>query len=51
MFSCASGSYHAAVPSPEELRTGFGELLRGMLTDQHLATRRPVVQDDRHDDT
>ncbi|GGW38334.1 TetR/AcrR family transcriptional regulator [Streptomyces xantholiticus] len=31
MFSCAAGSYHAAVPSREELRTGFGELLRGML--------------------
>ena len=31
MFSCAAGSYHAAVPSLEELRTGFAELLRGML--------------------
>ncbi|GGX17513.1 TetR/AcrR family transcriptional regulator [Streptomyces chryseus] len=31
MFSCAAGSYHAAVPSEEELRKGFGELLRGML--------------------
>ncbi|WP_240136261.1 TetR/AcrR family transcriptional regulator [Streptomyces sp. MUM 178J] len=31
MFSCAAGSYHAAVPSRAELRTGFGELLRGML--------------------
>ncbi|MEU0396230.1 TetR family transcriptional regulator [Streptomyces sp. NPDC006208] len=31
MFSCAVGSYHSAVPSREELRTGFGELLRGML--------------------
>jgi AcrR family transcriptional regulator len=31
MFSCAAGSYHAAVPSREELRTGFAELLRGML--------------------
>ncbi|OEJ28018.1 TetR family transcriptional regulator [Streptomyces agglomeratus] len=31
MFSCAAGSYHSAVPSEEELRKGFGELLRGML--------------------
>ncbi|MEU8893154.1 TetR/AcrR family transcriptional regulator [Streptomyces sp. NPDC048442] len=31
MYSCAVGSYHAAVPTEEELRTGFGELLRGML--------------------
>jgi AcrR family transcriptional regulator len=31
MFSCAAGSYHRAVPSEEELRTGFDELLRGML--------------------
>ncbi|MFF2778468.1 TetR/AcrR family transcriptional regulator [Streptomyces sp. NPDC058052] len=32
MFSCAAGSFHSAVPSRAELRTGFGELLRGMLT-------------------
>ncbi|MFI9583223.1 TetR/AcrR family transcriptional regulator [Streptomyces sp. NPDC052236] len=51
MFSCAAGSYHAAVPEPAELRTGFQELLRGMLGEKSLATRRPVVQDDRHDDT
>ncbi|MEU9702521.1 TetR/AcrR family transcriptional regulator [Streptomyces sp. NPDC047981] len=31
MFSCAAGSFHAAVPSRAELRTGFQELLRGML--------------------
>ncbi|MGW0565035.1 TetR/AcrR family transcriptional regulator [Streptomyces sp. NPDC003016] len=31
MFSCAVGSYHSAVPDEEELRRGFGELLRGML--------------------
>ncbi|WP_418955845.1 TetR/AcrR family transcriptional regulator [Streptomyces tritici] len=31
MFSCAVGSFHAAVPGLDELRTGFGELLRGML--------------------
>ncbi|WP_137990663.1 TetR/AcrR family transcriptional regulator [Streptomyces vilmorinianum] len=31
MFSCAVGSFHAAVPSRAELRTGFGELLHGML--------------------
>ncbi|TXS42833.1 TetR/AcrR family transcriptional regulator, partial [Streptomyces sp. t39] len=31
MFSCAIGAYHRAVPGPEELRTGFAELLRGML--------------------
>lgn len=32
MFSCAAGSFHAAVPSRAELRTGFEELLHGMLT-------------------
>ncbi|MFD5425944.1 TetR/AcrR family transcriptional regulator [Streptomyces sp. NPDC127084] len=31
MFSCAVGSYHASVPSRDELRKGFEELLRGML--------------------
>ncbi|MET9802907.1 TetR family transcriptional regulator [Streptomyces sp. NPDC006368] len=31
MFSCAVGSFHSAVPSREELRAGFDELLRGML--------------------
>ncbi|MBT2505782.1 TetR family transcriptional regulator [Streptomyces sp. ISL-98] len=31
MFSCAAGAYHSSVPSREELRTGFAELLRGML--------------------
>ncbi|MFG2599082.1 TetR/AcrR family transcriptional regulator [Streptomyces sp. NPDC048462] len=31
MFSCAAGSYSSSVPSEAELRTGFGELLRGML--------------------
>ncbi|MEV0783931.1 TetR family transcriptional regulator [Streptomyces sp. NPDC050423] len=31
MFSCAAGSYNRSVPSEAELRTGFGELLRGML--------------------
>ncbi|MET9728622.1 TetR/AcrR family transcriptional regulator [Streptomyces zaomyceticus] len=31
MFSCAAGSFHSAVPSLDELRTGFDELLRGML--------------------
>ncbi|MET9594711.1 TetR family transcriptional regulator [Streptomyces sp. NPDC006516] len=31
MFACAVGSYHRAVPSEEELRTGCAELLRGML--------------------
>ncbi|OKK03251.1 TetR family transcriptional regulator [Streptomyces sp. CB03234] len=36
MFSCAVGSYHSAVPSREELRAGFGELLSGMLGG-HLA--------------
>ncbi|MEU1892068.1 TetR/AcrR family transcriptional regulator [Streptomyces pristinaespiralis] len=34
MFACAVGSYHAAVPSAEELRQGFRELLRGMLGPQ-----------------
>lgn len=39
MFSCAAGSYHRSVPTEEELRNGFAELLRGMLTppgEQHL---------------
>ncbi|MET9364213.1 TetR/AcrR family transcriptional regulator [Streptomyces sp. NPDC006632] len=31
MFSCAAGSYHAEVPSEPELRSGFSELLHGML--------------------
>ncbi|MEV4945800.1 TetR/AcrR family transcriptional regulator [Streptomyces sp. NPDC053755] len=31
MFSCAAGSFHSSVPSRAELRTGFAELLRGML--------------------
>ncbi|GAA2812087.1 TetR/AcrR family transcriptional regulator [Streptomyces showdoensis] len=31
MFSCAAGSFHAAVPALAELRTGFDELLRGLL--------------------
>ncbi len=31
MFSCAAGSYSRSVPSEAELRTGFGELLHGML--------------------
>ncbi|MFE5298436.1 TetR/AcrR family transcriptional regulator [Streptomyces sp. NPDC056632] len=31
MFSCAAGSFHASVPSRADLRTGFDELLRGML--------------------
>ncbi|QGV81760.1 TetR/AcrR family transcriptional regulator [Streptomyces ficellus] len=31
MFSCAVGAFHSSVPSREELRTGFRELLGGML--------------------
>ncbi|MFJ9682199.1 TetR/AcrR family transcriptional regulator [Streptomyces sp. NPDC101194] len=31
MFSCAAGSFHRSVPTEEELRTGFTELLSGML--------------------
>ncbi|GAA2439809.1 TetR/AcrR family transcriptional regulator [Streptomyces pulveraceus] len=31
MFSCAAGSFNRSVPSEEELRTGFAELLSGML--------------------
>ncbi|GHF69745.1 hypothetical protein GCM10010218_58820 [Streptomyces mashuensis] len=31
MFSCAAGSFHGAVPDRAQLRTGFAELLRGML--------------------
>ncbi|AXG76735.1 TetR/AcrR family transcriptional regulator [Streptomyces paludis] len=33
LFSCAAGSYHSAVPSLDDLRRGFTELLRGMLGD------------------
>ncbi|MGA5197952.1 TetR/AcrR family transcriptional regulator [Streptomyces exfoliatus] len=36
LFSCAVGSFHASVPSRAELRTGIGELLRGMLTGRPL---------------
>ncbi|MFE0177960.1 TetR/AcrR family transcriptional regulator [Streptomyces sp. NPDC059002] len=31
MFSCVAGSFHATVPTEEELRAGVAELLRGML--------------------
>ncbi|HEX5569140.1 MAG TPA: TetR/AcrR family transcriptional regulator [Streptomyces sp.] len=31
MFSCTAGSYHATVPTRQELRAGLGELLRGAL--------------------
>lgn len=31
MFSCVAGSYHATAPTVDELRDGFGELLRGLL--------------------
>lgn len=31
LFSCTAGSFHAQVPAPDSLRTGVGELLRGML--------------------
>ncbi|MCX4868583.1 TetR family transcriptional regulator [Streptomyces sp. NBC_00257] len=31
MFSCAAGSFSRSVPSEEELRTGFAEMLSGML--------------------
>ncbi|MES9591091.1 MULTISPECIES: TetR family transcriptional regulator [unclassified Streptomyces] len=34
MFSCAAGSFNRSVPSEEELRTGFAELLSGMLGPQ-----------------
>ncbi len=50
MFSCAAGSHHATVPGLAELRTGFSELLRGMLGNNAVAGDEPVVQDDRHDD-
>lgn len=30
MFSCTAGSYHRRVPTKAALRTGFGELPRGM---------------------
>lgn len=30
MFSCVAGSYHRRVPTKAALRTGFGELPRGM---------------------
>ncbi|WP_328859925.1 TetR/AcrR family transcriptional regulator [Streptomyces sp. NBC_00306] len=51
MFACAVGSYHAAVPDRAELRTGFTELLRGMLGENAVAGGGPVLQDDRHDET
>ncbi|MBA2946808.1 TetR/AcrR family transcriptional regulator [Streptomyces himalayensis] len=31
LFACVAGSFHASVPSLEELRAGFRELLKGML--------------------
>ncbi|UNS95715.1 TetR/AcrR family transcriptional regulator [Streptomyces tubbatahanensis] len=31
MFTCTAGSYNAAVPSEEELRTGLREILAGLL--------------------
>jgi hypothetical protein len=31
MFSCVAGSYHSRVPTLGQLRTGFQELLRGLL--------------------
>lgn len=31
MFSCVAGSYHATRPTLDELRSGFRELLHGML--------------------
>ncbi|AEN08646.1 MULTISPECIES: TetR/AcrR family transcriptional regulator [unclassified Streptomyces] len=31
MFSCAAGAYHGSVPTEAQLRTGYAELLRGML--------------------
>lgn len=31
LFSCTAGSFHAQVPALDSLRTGVGELLRGML--------------------
>lgn len=37
MFSCVAGSYHAEVPAEAEIRRGFTELLRGMLTAEPLA--------------
>ncbi|GDY40373.1 hypothetical protein SANT12839_012550 [Streptomyces antimycoticus] len=33
MFSCAAGADHDAVPDRATLRTGFAELLRGMLNE------------------
>ncbi|MEU3483135.1 TetR/AcrR family transcriptional regulator [Streptomyces sp. NPDC033754] len=41
MFSCAAGSFHAAVPDRAELRTGFDELLRGMLGTRQDAPHGP----------
>ncbi|MER5304198.1 MULTISPECIES: TetR/AcrR family transcriptional regulator [Streptomyces] len=38
MFSCVAGSYHAIAPTLDELRAGFGELLRGMLDGDDSAT-------------
>ncbi|WP_336322473.1 TetR/AcrR family transcriptional regulator [Streptomyces lavendofoliae] len=39
MFSCAVGPFHSAVPSREELRSGFAELLGGMLLGRPPAGR------------
>ncbi|MFD7014107.1 TetR/AcrR family transcriptional regulator [Streptomyces sp. NPDC059928] len=36
MFSCVAGSYHDEVPAEAEIRRGFTELLRGMLTAEPL---------------
>ncbi|MFI6685100.1 TetR/AcrR family transcriptional regulator [Streptomyces sp. NPDC050485] len=36
MFSCTAGSYHHEVPAEAEIRRGFTELLRGMLTGEPL---------------
>lgn len=35
MYSCAAGSFHAEVPTLDELRAGSRELLRGMLDGRH----------------
>ncbi|QDY75735.1 TetR/AcrR family transcriptional regulator [Streptomyces qinzhouensis] len=43
MFTCAAGSYHDAIPRPEDLRTGFGELLHGMLAPGEPAPESPTA--------
>ncbi|MGV9314826.1 TetR/AcrR family transcriptional regulator [Streptomyces sp. NPDC003691] len=42
MFTCAAGSYHDAIPGLQDLRTGFAELLYGMLSPRDPAPEAPA---------